>query len=178
MPETLNMTRAAFVSAVKTKTCPGYFLNVVVVRLLTVALMVTHWRAKRSRSVGLVVPDGYRAWPVVESEADSDGVRRRLRFYVCPKAAAITDGETFPVGTVLVVETSMHKRSTERIHGLEEKTAWTESSVFVMGKYASMYAHGNVPGQRDGWGYATYDSDGVLLAADSTVCRVLRLPQM
>lgn len=164
----LEMTRAAFVSAVTRKDPGDYTLNVVVVRLLAIALTVSRWRTNPVRSQGLPVPKHYRTWPLIESDVEVSGVPRYLRFAVCPKAASVTDEETFPVGTALVVETfSSAPVSRGQLR-----------SVFVMEKVSSLDHHGLGHHSREGWAYATYDAVGRVVASDALDCGVCRLPVM
>lgn len=164
----LDMTREAFVSAVTRKDQRDYTLNVVVVRLLAIALTVSRWRTNPVRSEGLPVPTHYRTWPLIESGVEVSGVPRYLRFAVCPKAASVTDEDTFPVGTALVVETF----SAAPITGGQLR------SVFVMEKVSSLDRQGMGRRSREGWAYATYDAVGRVVAGDALDCGVCRLPVM
>jgi len=164
----LDMTREAFVSAVTRKDQRDYTLNVVVVRLLAIALTVSRWRTNPVRSEGLPVPKHYRTWPLIESDVEVSGVPRYLRFAVCPKAASVTDEDTFPFGTALVVETF----SSAPITGGQLR------SVFVMEKVSSLDRQGVGRCSREGWAYATYDAVGRVVASDALDCGVCRLPVM
>lgn len=164
----LDMTREAFVSAVTRKDPGDYALNVVVVRLLAIALTVSRWRTNPVRSEGLPVPKHYRSWPLIESGVEVSGVPRYLRFAVCPKASSVTDEDTFPVGTALVVETF----SSAPITGGQLR------SVFVMEKVSSLDRQGMGRCSREGWAYATYDAVGRVVASDALDCGVCRLPVM
>jgi hypothetical protein len=164
----LEMTRDALVSAVKRKDPGDYTLNVVVVRLLAIALTVSRWQTNPVRSEGLPVPKPYRTWPLIESDVDVSGIPWYLRFAVCPKAASVTDEETFPVGTALVVETFSSAPG----------TGGQLRSVFVMEKVSSLDPHDSGKPSRDGWAYATYDAVGRVVAGDALDCGVCRLPVM
>ncbi|MDO9117082.1 MAG: cytochrome P460 family protein [Nitrospira sp.] len=164
----LEMTRAAFVSAVKRKDPGDYTLNVVVVRLLAIALTVSRWRTNPAQVPGVPVPKHYRTWPLIESDVDVSGAARYLRFAVCPKAASVTDEDTFPVGTALVVETFSSAPG----------TGGQLRSVFVMEKVSSLDRQGLGRRSREGWAYATYDAIGRVVASDALDCGVCRLPVM
>lgn len=164
----LEMTRAAFVSAVTRKDPGDYTLNVVVVRLLAIALTVSRWRTNPAQVPGVPVPKHYRTWPLIESDVDVSGVPRYLRFAVCPKAASVTDEDTFPVGTALVVETFSSAPG----------TGGQLRSVFVMEKVSSLDHQGMGHRSREGWAYATYDAVGRVVASDALDCGVCRLPVM
>lgn len=164
----LEMTREAFVSAVTRKDPGDYALNVVVVRLLAIALTVSRWRTNPVRSEGLPVPKHYRTWPLIESGVDVSGVRRYLCFAVCPKAASVTDEDTFPVGATLVVETF----SSAPVTGGQLR------SVYVMEKVSSLDHQAMGRRSREGWAYATYDAVGRVVASDALDCGVCRLPVM
>ncbi|NOS77512.1 MAG: hypothetical protein HOP35_06165 [Nitrospira sp.] len=164
----LEMTRDAFVSAVTRKDPGDYALNVVVVRLLAIALTVSRWRTNPAQVQGMSVPKHYRTWPLIESEVDVSGVSRYLRFAVCPKAASVPDEDTFPVGTTLVVETF----SSAPVTGGQLR------SVFVMEKVSSLDHQGMGRRSREGWAYATYDAVGRVVASDALDCGICRLPVM
>ncbi len=164
----LEMTREAFVSAVTRKDQRDYTLNVVVVRLLAIALMVSRWRTNPVRSQGLPVPNHYRTWPLIESDVEVSGAPQYLRFAVCPKAASVTDEDTFPVGTALVVETF----SAAPVIGGQLR------SVFVMEKVSSLDREGMGRRSHESWAYATYDAVGRVVASDALDCGVCRLPVM
>ena len=164
----LEMTRDAFVSAVTRKNPGDYALNVVVIRLLTIALTVSRWWTNPVRSQGMSVPKHYRTWPLIESDVDVSGVPRYMRFAVCPKAVPVTGEETFPVGTALVVETF----SSSPMAGGQLR------SVFVMEKVSSLDHQGMGHQSREGWAYATYDAVGRVVASDALDCGVRRLPVM
>ena len=60
-------------------------------------------------------------------KVESRGRRQRFRFYVCPKAATLSDDQPFPIGTAFVVETY-------RMEAADEPLV----SRFVMEKYAGV----------------------------------------
>lgn len=165
MSLTLNMTKQAFVQAMHKGDAREQTLHIVVVRLLAVALMVTDWRQPQGPAATLAMPNHYRTWPMVESGVESRGLRQRLRFYVCPQAAILSDDQPFPVGTAFVVETSRIEEADERL-----------VSRFVMEQYA-----GAIAGQSDrvpygAWASATYGPAGDLLPMDEKSCGICRLP--
>ncbi|MBX9657944.1 MAG: cytochrome P460 family protein [Nitrospiraceae bacterium] len=164
----LEMTRDAFVSAVTRKDPGDYTLNVVVVRLLAIALTVSRWRTNPVRSEGLPVPKHYRTWPLIESDVDVSGVSRYLRFAVCPKAVSVPDEDTFPVGTTLVVET----------FSSAPETGGQLRLVYVMEKVSSLDHQAMGRRSREGWAYATYDAVGRVVASDALDSGVCRLPVM
>jgi hypothetical protein len=166
MSLTIDLTQQAFSQAMRTGTVHERNVNIVVVRLLAVALMVTSWRQPQSQTPLMwPLPDRYRAWPTVESGLESSAGRRRLQFYVSPEVAALSDDEPFPVGTVFVVETTAIEPAGER-----------PVARFIMGKYA-----GVTTGRRDrqaygAWAYAAYGPRGELLPVEGTACGICRLP--
>jgi hypothetical protein len=165
MSQMLNMTQEAFVQAMHRGDAQEQTLHIVVVRLLAVALMVTDWRQPQVQAATLPVPNHYRTWPMVESGVEACGRRRRLRFYVCPQAAILSDDQPFPVGTAFVVETA-------HIEPLDESLV----SRFVMEKYA-----GAMSGESDritygAWASATYGPAGDMLPMDEKSCGICRLP--
>jgi len=162
----LDMTREAFASAVTRKGLCGSTLKVVIVRLLAIALALSRWPAGPAQALGVLVPPGYRDWPSVESGLDVSEGSRHLRLSVCPKAASVNDGETFPVGTALVVETFS---SAPRAGGQLR-------SVFVLEKVSSLNRQGLARRSREGWAYARYDMAGCELSRDAAACGLCRLP--
>lgn len=164
----LEMTRAAFVSAVRRENPGDYSLSVVVIRLLAIALTVSRRPTRRTAWPGMAVPKAYRVWPLIESDVTLSGAQRYLRFFASRKAITVTDDDTFPVGTALVVETF----SRAPLQGGELR------SVFVMEKVSSLDLGSQGQRSQEGWAYATYDAVGRELSSDAAACGVCRLPVM
>jgi hypothetical protein len=144
----------------------GGRIKVALVRLLALAVALTDGKLRRAPAAGVAIPRGYRSWPHVECEADLSDRRRRRRLFVCPKAAAAGDHDAFPVGTVMVVET------TEPDGG----EAAEPDSVFVMTKFSSVRARAARFGCLDGWAYALHRFRGSAIGAGSKVSGLHRLP--
>lgn len=161
----LDSTQQAFVQAMQTGDARQKALHIVVVRLLAVALMVTDWRQPQGLAAPLAAPNHYRTWPLVESEMESRGLRQRLRFYVCPQAAILSDDQPFPIGTVFIVETS----------GMEGADGPLVSQ-FVMEKYAGAMAGESDRIRYGAWAAATYGPTGDPLPIDEKSCGICRLP--
>lgn len=140
-------------------------LSIVVARLLAVALQLTECGQPQEQTPRWPLPARYRVWPMLESDLASQGCRRRLRCYVCPKAATVPDDEPFPVGTVLVVETYSMDSDEEGL-----------CSRFVMGKYAGVTTGESDPVPYGAWASATYGPDGDPLPIDEKSCGICRLP--
>ena len=70
----LDMTRQAFVQTMRTGDTHEKTLHIVVVRLLSIALMMMDWRESQDQTGFLPTPEGYRTWPVVESQSASCGL--------------------------------------------------------------------------------------------------------
>ena len=151
MSLTLDMTRQAFVQAMRTGDTHEKTLHIVVVRLLAIALMAMAWRESQDQPGFLPAPEGYRTWPVVESQSASCGRLQRHSFYVCPPAAILSDDQPFPVGTAFVVETT-------QIEAMNEPLV----SRFVMKKYAAVTTGevGRLP--YGAWASATYGPASVV----------------
>jgi hypothetical protein len=160
------MTPDVFLSAVGFGTPRDNALNVVAVRLLAVTVMVTNWRGGRALPAAVSVPKDYRAWPQLDFERGVPGLSHRLRLYVSPKAAALSDDEAFPVGTTLVVETVV----------LSDSEDTEPASVFVMAKVSSLLTRTGTCGSRDGWAYAAYESMGCAIKGVSTASGICRVP--
>ncbi|MEO8341245.1 MAG: hypothetical protein ABI604_16295 [Nitrospirota bacterium] len=120
-------------------------LPIIVVRLLAIALVVTEWPQLPAQTAMLPMQNDYRAWPMVESELASCGRRQRLRFYVCPNAAILSDDEPFPVGTAFLVETAQI-----------EPIGQLLVSRFVMEKYAGVTTGISDRVPYGAWASATY----------------------
>jgi hypothetical protein len=159
------MTKEAFVKAMQRGNPREQTLHIVVVRLLSIALKLMDGGQPQEQTLKWPLPDRYHNWPMVESEVESPGCRRRLRFYVSPKAATLSDEEPFPVSTVFVVETAS-------IEALDEPLV----SRFVMGKYASVTTGERDPVQQGAWASATYGPAGDALPMDKTSCGIHHLP--
>ena len=161
MSLTFDMTQQAFVKAMQTGDKCEQTLRIVVVRLLAVALMVTDGRQQQNHTAVLAVPNDYRTWPKVESELGSRGRRQRLRFYVCPHAAILSDDQPFPSGTAFVTETA-------RIEPMDERLV----STFVMEKYAGVTTGEPDRAPYGAWASATFGPAGDVLPMDETSCGI------
>lgn len=162
----LETIRAAAVELAQPHHSFEQALNVVMVRLLTVAVTVSTRRAARVGMAGMAVPSGYRVWPCVESNTEGMGTLSSLRLWVCPKAAAVSSGEPFPVGTTLVVERFVYPSSRDKIL----------QSVFVLEKVVSIDGCEAGRPLREGWAFASYEADGRKVARDAAACGICRLP--
>lgn len=143
-------------------------LNVAVVRLLAVALDISEGWCPAPPAATLLIPFGYRDWPSLTSTVESPGGRKRLRFYVCPKALLTPDYESFPVGTTFVVESESYPEGPGSYR--------VRPSVFAMEKCAGLTMHGAGGRQAESWVYASWDSAGRNARADRGRCGVCRLP--
>ena len=123
----LDRTQQTFVQAMQTEDIGEQTLHRIVARLMAIALMAMDWRHSQAQPGLLPVPEGYRTWPVVESQSASCGLRQRHRCYVCPNATILSDEQPFPVGTAFVVETT-------QIEAMDEPLV----SRFVMKQYAGV----------------------------------------
>lgn len=162
MSLTLGMMQQEFVQAMRMGDAREQTLHIVVVRLLAIALMVTGWRQPQDRTAALPVPEGYRTWPVVESQLESRRLRQRFRLYVGPHAATLSDDQPFPVGTAFVVETVDIEVAGEPL-----------VSRFVMERYADVTTGESDRVQYGVWASATYGSAGAVLPMDETACAPL-----
>ena len=157
MSLTLDMTQQAFVQAMQRGDTREQTLHIVVVRLLAIAIRAMDWRQLQDQPGFLPVPEGYRTWPVVESQETSRGRRHRHSFYVCPPAAILSGDQPFPVGTAFVVETSLMEVADEPL-----------VSRLVMEKYAAVTTSeaGRLP--YGAWASAIYGPAGEQLSMDET----------
>lgn len=143
-------------------------LSIAVVRLLALALDISEGWSPAPPAAGLLIPFGYRDWPSVTSMIESREGAQQLRFYVCPKALLTTDSESFPVGTVFVVES--------RPYPSPAGAQALRPSLFAMEKCAGMSLSSRGCGQRESWIYASWNSAGSLSAAEPGRCGICRLP--
>ncbi|MFZ1505117.1 MAG: cytochrome P460 family protein [Nitrospira sp.] len=143
-------------------------LNVAVVRLLSVALDLSGGWSSAPPTAILLIPFGYRDWPSVTSTVESRSGAHTLRFYVSPKALLTPEYESFPVGTVFVVESEPNSVATG--------SSGARPSVFAMEKCAGLTMHGEGVRQAESWVYASWDSAGRNARADHGRCGVCRLP--
>ncbi len=143
-------------------------LSVAVVRLLALALDISGGWSPAPPAAGLLIPPGYRDWPNLTSVVKSQSGTQQLRFYVCPKALLTTDSESFPLGTVFVVEAEPYPaRAT---------AAGIRPSLFAMEKCAGLSLHGRGGSQAESWIYASWDSTGSAATAEPGRCGICRLP--
>lgn len=143
-------------------------LNVAVVRLLALALDISEGWSPAPPAAGLLIPFGYRDWPSLTSMVESREGTQQLRFYVCPKALLTTDSESFPVGTVFVVESQPFP---SRAAGQGPRP-----SLFAMEKCAGMSLNSRGCGQRESWIYASWNAAGSPAATQPGQCGICRLP--
>ena len=143
-------------------------LSVAVVRLLALALDISEGWSPAPPAAGLLIPFGYRDWPSLTSMVESREGTQQLRFYVCPKALLTTDSESFPVGTVFVVESQPYP---SRAVG-----EGSRPSLFAMEKCAGMSMNNRGCGQRDSWIYASWNAAGSPATTEPGRCGICRLP--
>ncbi len=137
-------------------------LNVIVMRLLTIALSMTS-SGPPQHLVRRPLPTRYHTWPMAESEFESHSRRRRVRFYVCPNAAILSNDDPFPVGTILVVETT----------SLDETEA-SPPTRWVMRKYVGATTGRPNRASYGAWTVADYGSSRVVPFEHDSVCGLCR----
>jgi hypothetical protein len=140
-------------------------LRIVVVRLLVVALKLSDGERPQKQTIRWPLLPQYRAWPMLDSDLSSQRGEGRLRFYVCSKAATLSDDEPFPVGTVFVVES-------REMAGEAEVLLWR----FVMEKYAGVTTGRLDCGCYGAWAYMTDGLGGKLVSSSEAPCGIRRLP--
>lgn len=143
-------------------------LSVAVVRLLALALDISEGWSPAPPAAGLLIPFGYRDWPSLTSMVESREGTQQLRFYVCPKALLTTDSESFPVGTVFVVESEPYPT--------RAMAPGSRPSLFAMEKCAGLSTHSRGGRQAESWIYASWDSTGSAATAEPGRCGICRLP--
>lgn len=165
LPE-LERTRAMLLNE-RTNTRPHEDgLNLVVVRLLSLAVRLAQGRPYRGQVPSVAIPSGYRRWPSLSCQVDEVGEQSSLRLYVCPKAAATADDQSFPAGTMMVVE------HTEETGAVPQPPC----SIFVMGKVSSLLAQAEGCGSCDSWAFASYRSVSSVERHEATVSGLRRVP--
>lgn len=132
-------------------------LLITVIRLLLIALRVS--MARRSvvrRDAPLPVPSNFQRWPRHDSEVLMAGQRKRVQYYVSPKALFAIQPASFPVGTTLVVEMGGAHEADTAGGGEPERDGvhWR----FVMTKCASVTEPSRC--DREIWIHACYGPDG------------------
>ena len=168
MPTNRQLSVEALGSVAQDASLPVNSLNVVAVRLLTVAVRGLSGRTVRSDRARLPVPQAYHLWPMVEAEAGTGRSRQAFKLFVCPKGVSTAYDERFPVGTVFVVETLV----------FENRARGPLTSIFVMQKLASVDVHGRNSARQDVWIYGMYESVKLVQAGVGTPCGICRLPVM
>lgn len=165
MIQHIELTQGMLLRGRTREKAPPDELRLVLVRLLSLALAAVSGGRRPSSGPCLPIPSGYRQWPHLELHTEESVLQRRLRLYVCPKAAATTADEHFPVGTVVVAE---RVRSGGRFDA-------RPLSIFVMAKASMVRTHVGSCGSLDGWAYAMYRPTGRAmdhLSAASGLCRL------
>jgi len=145
---------------------PG--LNVTVVRLLAVALTISKGSASVPSGSAPPIPVGYRQWPCVTTVVKSGRKVFRLRFYVGGKGLFTRDQDSFPVGTVFIVESSPW--------GSDDSAERRGGSLFVMEKCVGVCSGEPGVGSGESWIYARYDAHGRSTEDEPGACGVCRLP--
>jgi hypothetical protein len=145
----------------------------ILIRLLATALAVSNNQSGVSPACAVRIPAGYRQWPSMTAELPSCGRQESMTCYVYPMSAGIRHDQTFPTGTMFVIET-YSTRPHSRLWGHPGiSTKRQPTTLFVMEKHGEVYARGHEAPQREAWAYALYRPDGSLVSSGtmrSDVC--------
>lgn len=126
----------------------------------------------------LAYPADYKTWPKFLSEVQRPDAKQVRELFVNPAGAKAAAGQTFPNGTVMVMELHKAKMAGEAPEtGTDGKLVKGDlAKVFVMGKGEGWGQ--DVPDnlKNGNWVFAAYGPDGNALAEDFTKCRACHAP--
>jgi hemoglobin len=126
----------------------------------------------------LAFPLDYKSWPKFLVEIPKTEAKQIRDIYINPTGAGTSAGQSFPNGTVMVMEIYKAKTDGEKLMiGMDGKLVKGDlAKVFVMGKDQGW---GNkVPEnlKNGDWVYSAYDSSSKPLMEDFTKCRACHTP--
>lgn len=128
----------------------------------------------------LAVPANYRDWPVFLSDIDKVDAKQIRDIYISPVGSKTREGESFPDGTISVMEIWKPQMSASGDLEMDSNGKLLKGelqSIYVMGKSAG--AGESVPENlRNGdWVYSAYQADGTTSNGnDATACRACHAP--
>jgi hemoglobin len=126
----------------------------------------------------LPLPVGYTAWPKFLLEVQKADAKQVRDIYINQTGARTSAGQSFPNGTVMVMEIYKAKADGDKLMtGADGKLVKGDlAKVFVMGKGQGWGT--NVPEnlKNGDWLYAAYSPDGKPLMEDFTKCRACHTP--
>lgn len=129
----------------------------------------------------IAVPAGYRQWPKYLIGIDKAAAKQIRDIYISPKGHQTSKGESFPDGTVSVMEIWTAKTAADGVlmRSADGKLVKDGlSKVFVMAKSPGAGELVNATLRTGDWVYAGYEADGVTPGGPPTAaCRSCHLKQ-
>lgn len=129
----------------------------------------------------LATPAGYRSWPKFLVDIQRPDAKQIRDIYINPLGHATKAGETFPNGTISVMDLYAAKQNPDGslMKGADGKLVRGELlKVYVMGKGAGWGDSVGVPELKNGdWIYSAFKADGKTGSGDDiATCRSCHLP--
>lgn len=126
----------------------------------------------------VALPADYKSWPKFLMDIPKGDAKQVRDIYINPTGAQTTAGQSFPNGTVMVMEIYKAKMDGEKLAiGMDGKPVKGElAKVFVMGKQAGWGTTVPEHLKNGDWAYAAYDANSKPLMEDFTKCRACHAP--
>ena len=126
----------------------------------------------------LPFPTDYKSWPKFLVEIPKAEAKQVRDIYVNPTGARTSAGQSFPNGTVMVMELYKTKMDGDKLAaGMDGKLVKGDlAKVFVMGKDQGWGDKLPENLKNGDWIYAAYDATSKPLMEDFTKCRACHMP--
>lgn len=125
------------------------------------------------------LPADYKSWPKFLSYVQKPDNKQVRELYISPSGTKTMQGQSFPNGTVMVMEIYKAKTDGDQVvKDMDGKLIKTDlAKVFVMGKHDG-WGQAMPDNLKNGnWLYAAYGPDGAKLMEDFGKCRACHQPQ-
>jgi hemoglobin len=126
----------------------------------------------------LALPVDYKSWPKFLVDVQKGDAKQVRDIYINPTGARTSAGQSFPNGTVMVMELYKAKMDGDKLAtGMDGKLVKGDlAKVFVMGKNQGWGDKLPDNLKNGDWIYAAYDASSKPLMEDFTKCRACHTP--
>lgn len=126
----------------------------------------------------LALPADYKSWPKFLVEIPKAEPKQVRDIYINPTGARTSTGQSFPNGTVMVMEIYKAKMDGDKLATTMDGKLIKDNlaKVFVMGKNQGWGDKVAEPLKNGDWIYSAYDAGGKAIAEDFTKCRACHAP--
>lgn len=126
----------------------------------------------------LALPADYKSWPKFLVEIPKAEPKQVRDIYINPTGARASAGQSFPNGTIMVMEIYKAKMDGDKLAStMDGKLVKSDlAKVFVMGKNQGWGDKVAEPLKNGDWIYSAYDPAGKPLMEDFTKCRACHAP--